>query len=86
MPPYAGLAVAPRVGESSRSLRAGSRPRGVQVSALAVGVVGVDVVASREGVVGAMVLVGEGLGVVCRNGEGDRGDSGRRKGEARGEP
>ena len=32
------------------------------------------------------ILVGEGLGVDCRRGEGDAGLSGRRKGDARGEP
>jgi hypothetical protein len=46
----------------------------------------VELFASREGVVDAMALVGEGLGVDCLNGEGDKGDSGLRNGEARGEP
>jgi hypothetical protein len=84
IPTPAGLALAPRVGESSLSLRTGVRPRGVHVSASPVGV---EALASREGVVAAaIVLVGEGLGVVCLKGDGDRGDSGRRKGDARGEP
>jgi hypothetical protein len=49
--------------------------------------VGVDALASRDGVVAAgAVLLGDGVGVVCLNGDGDIGDSGRRKGEARGDP
>jgi hypothetical protein len=79
-----GLAFAPRVGEGSLCLGTDGRPRGVHESA---SLVGVEALASREGVVAvAIVLVGEGFGVVCLNGEGDNGDSGRRKGDARGEP
>lgn len=59
-------------------------PRGVHVSTSSVGI---EAVTNREGVVAvAIVLVGEGVGVVCLNGDGDIGDSGRRKGDARGEP
>jgi hypothetical protein len=83
MLPRAGLALAPRVGEGSLSRGTGVRPRGVQVSA---SVVGVEPFANREGVVAAMVLVGEGFGVDCLSGDGDKGLSGRLKGEARGEP
>lgn len=54
---------------------------------LVVGVVGwanLDVSFKRPGA----ALVGELVGVVCRRGEGDAGDSGRLKGELRvgGEP
>lgn len=63
----------------------GDCARGVQ---LFVGVVGVVGRAKRDGVASEAVLVGELVGVVCRNGDGDAGDSGRRKGELRdgGEP
>lgn len=70
---------------SRRGVRAGTRPRGVQVS-----VVGVDVLeCSLEGVF--ICFVGEEAGsfggalVEFRNGDGDAGDSGRRKGDERGE-
>lgn len=80
----AGLAFAPRVGDGSLCLDTDARPRGVHVS---VSAVGVELFANREGVVVvAIVLVGEGVGVVCLKGEGDNGDSGRRNGDARGEP
>ena len=85
MPPNPGLEdLDALVGEGSLCLCSieATRPRGVQVS---VSVVGVELFASREGVV-AIVLVGEGVGVDCRNGEGECGDSGRRNGDARGEP
>lgn len=93
MEPERGLDSAPRVGERSGSRRGdgrvGTRPRGVQVSAL-----GVEVLEwSLEGV--PICFVGEGVRdgepvavavvVVLRNGEGDAGDSGRRKGDVRGE-
>jgi hypothetical protein len=61
------------------------RPRGVHVSASVVAV-GVELCASLEGVVVVAILVGEGLGVDCRSGDGDAGLSGRRNGEARGDP
>jgi len=48
---------------------------------------GVELRASLDGVVTvAAILEGDGLGVLCRKGEGDAGLSGRRKGDARGEP
>lgn len=62
----------------SRGVREGVRPRGVQGLVSEVGVV--VVFWSLEGEV-------SGVGVVGRMvGEGDEGDSGRRKGEVRGEP
>lgn len=79
--PKPGLAFAPRVGEGSLSLVIGARPRGVHVSA---SVIGVELFASREGV--PSVLVGEDVGVDCLKGDGDIGLSGRRNGDARGEP
>jgi len=68
MPPNPGLAFAPLVGEGSLSLCA--RPRGVQVSASEVGV---EWLANRDGVVvvAGIVLVGDGFGVDCRNGDGE---------------
>ena len=57
-------------------------PRGVQDEV--VSWVGVELFAIREGVV--IVLVGEGFGVDCLRGDGEAGDSGLRKGDARGEP
>ena len=79
-----GVTFAPRVGEGSLCLVTGVRPRGVHDSTSSVGV---EALPNREGVVAAcIVLVGDGVGVVCLNGDGDIGDSGRRKGEARGEP
>lgn len=84
MSPRSKLEFAPRVGDGSLCLGTDGRPRGVHES---VSLVGVDALASREGVVAAaIVLVGEGVGVVCLSGDGDNGDSGRRKGDARGEP
>jgi hypothetical protein len=82
--PSPGLKFAPRVGEGSLCLGTEARPRGVHASASPVGV---ELLASREGVVGAAIAFdGDGLGVVCLKGDGDNGDSGRRKGDARGEP
>jgi hypothetical protein len=89
--------LAPRVGDSGSSRGAGgmeaTSPRGVQelVGEAVVSItvdagvgVGVPFWASLEGV--PMPFVGEVVGVVeCRRGEGEEGDSGRRKGEARGE-
>jgi hypothetical protein len=50
-------------------------------------VAGVELRASRDGVVAVVaILVGDGLGVDCLRGEGDAGLSGRRKGDALGEP
>ena len=84
MPPNPGLPLAPRVGEVSLSLCAGARPRGVQASPSAAGV---EPRPSLEGVVDvAAILVGDGFGVDCRRGDGEAGLSGRRKGDARGEP
>lgn len=84
MPPNPGLLCAPLVGEGSLSLATGVRPRGVHAS----GSAGVEWLANLEGVVdvAAIVLVGDGLGVDCRNGDGECGDSGLRKGDALGEP
>lgn len=84
MRPKPGLAVAPLVGEGSLSLATGVRPLGVHAS----GSVGVEWLVSLEGVVDvvAIVLVGERFGVDCRKGDGECGDSGLRKGDARGEP
>lgn len=62
----------------------GVRPRGVQVL---VSIVGLEKgCPSLEGVVDAAIFVGKGLGVDCLRGEGDAGDSGRRNGEALGDP
>ena len=84
IPPNPGLVFAPLVGDDSLSLGVGARPLGVQVSA---SVVGVELRARREGVVVvAAIFVGEGFGVDCLRGEGEAGDSGRRKGDARGDP
>lgn len=83
-PPRLGLAFAPRVGDDSLCLATGVSPRGVHVATSSVGV---GALTSREGVVAvAIILVGDGVGVVCLNGDGDIGDSGRRNGDARGEP
>jgi hypothetical protein len=84
MPPNPGLATAPLVGEGSLSLTVGVSPLDVHVSAS----VGVEWLANLDGVVdvAAIVLVGDGLGVDCRNGEGECGDSGLRKGDALGDP
>lgn len=83
MSPFPGLTLAPLVGESSLCL-AGVSLRGVHDP---ISSVGVELLASREGVVAVpIVLEGKGFGVVCLNGDGDIGDSGRRKGDARGEP
>jgi hypothetical protein len=88
MAPDRGLDSAPRVGERSGSRRGvvtGARPRGVQVSVL-----GVDVLeCSLEGVF--ICLEGDDAGpfkgafVEFRSGDGEAGDSGRRKGDVRGE-
>jgi hypothetical protein len=83
MPPNPGLPFAPRVGEGSLSFSTGARPRGVHVSPSAAGV---EPRPSLEGVVDVAILVGEGFGVDCRRGDGEAGLSGRRKGDARGEP
>jgi hypothetical protein len=84
IPPNPGLPLAPGVGDGSRSLRGGGRPRGVQAS---VSVTGVELRANLDGVVVcAAILVGDGFGVDCRNGEGDAGLSGLRNGDARGDP
>ena len=83
MPPNPGLPFAPRVGEDSLSRCAGARPLGVQASP---SVAGVEPRPSFEGVVDVAILVGDGFGVDCRSGDGDAGLSGRRKGDARGEP
>lgn len=66
-------------------------PRGVQLSFGVVGVVGVLGVtgcANRDVPASEPFLVGEPVGVVWRNGDGEAGDSGRRNGELRegGEP
>jgi hypothetical protein len=55
---------------------------------VSVSVAGVERLANREGVVDAVgiAFVGDGFGVDCRNGDGECGDSGLRKGDARGEP
>ena len=84
MPPNPGLAFAPLVGEGSRSLTIGVRPLGVHESASC----GVECWANLDGVVdvAAIVLVGDGFGVDCRNGDGECGDSGLRKGDGLGEP
>ena len=74
----------------------GLRPRGVQVPLSDVGVVASSNFVG-EGLLGRATLVGENVGVVGRiagegeDGESGRrswvaGDSGRRKGEVRGEP
>lgn len=77
---------APRVGDVGGSRWDGTdatRPRGVQVS---VSVVGLFEWLSFEGEGVPICFVGDVVGVVdCRRGDGDEGDSGRRKGEARGE-
>jgi hypothetical protein len=84
MPPKPGLPFAPRVGEGSLSLCAGARPRGVHVSPSATGV---EPRPSLDGVVDVVaILVGDGFGVDCRRGDGEAGLSGRRNGDARGEP
>lgn len=88
MPPNPGLsapAPAPRVGDSGILA---TNPLGVHVSFEAVSEVGVDARCSLNGVdmLAVDIFVGEGVGVDCRSGEGEAGDSGRRKGEERGEP
>jgi hypothetical protein len=62
-------------------------PLGVHSCVEAVSV-GVELCANLEGVVfdTVAIFVGDGLGVDCLRGDGDAGLSGRRKGEARGEP
>jgi hypothetical protein len=88
--PGLGELFAPRVGDVGCSRRDGTvatRPRGVQVS-VAASVAGLLEWLSLEGedVLAAAALVGEVVGVVeWRRGDGEDGDSGRRKGEARGE-
>lgn len=86
-------AFAPRVGDDGGWRRAGVRPRGVHESETSVmdSVIGVlpwfsfDDVEVKCAIWGG--LVGEVVGVVeLRKGEGEAGDSGRRNGEARGEP
>ena len=83
MPPNPGLAFAPLLGEDSDSLCEGVKLRAVRESD---DVVDEASLPSREGVVVMAGLVTAGLEVDCRSGEGDAGDSGRRKGEALGEP
>jgi hypothetical protein len=78
-----GLALAPRVGEGSLSLETGARPLGVQESASAVAE---ELCANREGVLCPIGLLGEWLGVEFLNGDGECGDSGRRKGDDLGDP
>lgn len=73
--------LAPRVGDGSLSLCTGARPRGVQILVF---VVGVEFAA--RGVEALMFLEGEGFGVDCLSGDGDKGLSGLRNGEALGEP
>lgn len=81
--PNCGLEFAPRVGEEALSLIVATRPRGVQLSA---SVVSIEALANLDGVVVVICLVGDGVGVDCLSGDGDAGDSGRRKGEVRGDP
>ncbi len=82
--PNPGLTLAPLVGEGSLSLWPGARPRGVQASTSGAGV---GPRPSLEGVVDVVaILVGEGFGVDCRSGDGEAGLSGRRNGDALGEP
>lgn len=84
MPPNPGLLFPPRVGEGSLSLGAGASPRGVQASPSAAGV---EARPSLEGVVAVVaIFVGDGFGVDWRSGEGEAGLSGRRNGDALGEP
>lgn len=90
LPFASGFAVAVRDGGSglcgnAAIVSAGDCPLGVQLSWVLVGVVGL---ANLDAPLGGAALVGDPLGVVCRSGEGEAGDSGRRKGEPRegGEP
>ena len=83
MPPNPGLAFAPGVGDGSLSLCVDVRPLGVHSFSSATGV---DSRANLEGVVVVAIFVGDGFGVDCRNGDGECGLSGRRKGDALGEP
>jgi hypothetical protein len=84
IPPNPGLTLALRVGDCSHSLETGGIPLGVRLSASAVGV---GLLASLEGVDAVVVvLVGEEVGVDCLNGDVGNGDSGRRKGDVRGDP
>ena len=70
------MALAPRVGDEAGSLDpANARPLGVQFPVLSISV-GVP----------ADGFVGDCVGVVARTVDGEAGDSGRRKGDARGEP
>jgi hypothetical protein len=69
------ITLAPRVGEEAGSLGPSARPLGVQLPVLSISV-GVPV----DG------FVGDCVGVVVRTVDGEPGDSGRRKGDARGEP
>lgn len=90
IPPNPGL-FAPFVGEVGGSLWGSlcpanaTRPRGVHDSPSACGV---ELRFSLDGVVvvGAAIFGGDATGVECRSGEGDAGLSGRRKGDALGEP
>lgn len=73
-----GNTLAPRVGEVCISCGGRLSPRGVQDSLSE----DIALVAKREGVVVFTALVGEGLGVDWRSGDGDAGDDGLLKGDA----
>lgn len=77
-------ALGPLVGDSNAVVARGVGFLGCGVQ-LPLSEMGVLASCSLEGVLG-MALVGEVVGVELRRGEGDEGDSGRRKGDVRGEP
>ena len=69
-----------REGDEAISSLTGVLAFGVQLGCVLVGVVGL---AKRDVVPKIPAFVGDPVGVVCRRGEGDAGDSGLRKGELR---
>lgn len=69
-----------REGEETISSLTGVLGFGVQLGCVLVGVVGL---AKRDVEPKGLVFVGDPVGVVCRRGDGEAGDSARRKGELR---
>lgn len=69
-----------REGDAGISSATGVLGLGVQLGCVLVGVVGL---ANRDVAPKGPALVGDPVGVMCRRGEGEAGDSGLRKGELR---